>query len=281
MALVFLFLFSFIFIQALLICSSRQLSMGTPSFLAHCVLLPPLPLNVLILSKVFLYTVIVVSWFLSCQTSETLQDHTCFLCWVSHFNLLSKYCSLISMHWKVHWLLVTHFLLLENLCTSYPLLTRHTWLLLYNFGPFSFLPNAILSPLRFSWKVLRTFFLEHTVLYQEFFIQELFTVFQKGNPVPWAYIPLRSLTSCCQWPVSSFSSGYVLSWPWLEPCFLWYLSFKYLIFRLQSPILPSHSLNLQPCQDLQSINITDSHSWRERKGCSSLLPKTRFHNPLI
>lgn len=32
MALVFLFLFSFIFIQALLICSSRQLSMGTPSF---------------------------------------------------------------------------------------------------------------------------------------------------------------------------------------------------------------------------------------------------------
>ena len=74
--------------------------------------------------------------------------------------------------------------------------------------------------------LLRTFFLEHIVLYQEFFMQEMFIMFQKGNPVPWPYITFRALTSCYQWPVSSFSSSYVLSWSWLELFSLWYLSFR-------------------------------------------------------
>lgn len=105
-------------------------------------------------------------------------------------------------------------------------------------------------------------------------MQEMFIMFQKGNPVPWPYIPFRSLTSCYQWPVSSCSSSYVLSWSWLELFSLWYLS-----FRLQSHVLPSHLFSLQPCQDQQPISPTHSHLWGERKGFSSLLLKTWFHSP--
>ena len=105
-------------------------------------------------------------------------------------------------------------------------------------------------------------------------MQEMFIMFQKGNPVPWPYIPFRSLTSCYQWPVSSCSSSYVLSWSWLELFSLWYLS-----FRLQSHVLASHLFSLQPCQDQQPISPTHSHLWGERVGFSSLLLKTWFHSP--
>lgn len=90
---------------------------------------------------------------------------------------------------------------------------------------------------------LRTLFVEHIILFQQSFIQEMFTMFQECNPVPFPHRHLRCLTSLL--PVACYSTHSQLftfmdiTLSVDESYTTSYLSFKYLIFRLPSPILPS------------------------------------------
>lgn len=122
--------------------------------------------------------------------------------------------------------------------------------------------------------LLRTFFLEHNVLYQEFLYAGNVYHVPERQPCSLTLYTFQVFNFLLPVAVSSCSSSYVLSWSWLELFSLWYLS-----FRLQSHVLPSHSFSLQPCQDQQPISPTHSHLWGERKGFSSLLLKTWFHSP--
>lgn len=160
--------------------------------------------------------------------------------------------------WFVAQMLLIDVYVLEGayiICDTFPV----TWELKYlfftdhyqtyiasspHFWAFSSLPNIALSPLWSGGKVLaKNIVLGHITLYQESFIQEMFTMFQKGKLVSWPHIPLRYLTSFV--PVAYYSTQsqlYTLMAITLGPDGNYttsYLNFKYLIFRPLSPILPS------------------------------------------
>lgn len=103
-------------------------------------------------------------------------------------------------------------------------------------------------------------------------MQEMFIMFQKGNPVPWPYIPFRSLTSCYQWPflhavAVMYSHG--LGWNYspsdtsVSDCSLTSFHLIHSVFNLVKTNSPL-ALPILIC---------------EEKGFSSLLLKTWFHSP--
>lgn len=96
---------------------------------------------------------------------------------------------------------IVQILLIENLCIgryiyylwhiSHSLRTQvplacHSLVSLHSFSAFWGLflsPKLLYQPYDLIRTSLRTFFLEHTILYPELFIQEMFTMFQKSNQV--------------------------------------------------------------------------------------------------